>query len=229
MKSKRLWERAEPTVSFMLLRNPEQMGLGLMVFLLAVAPDCASKHARYGRPMGAPEPPDGEGWYCFHSTSPHAISVCKRDVEACDKSLAQHRADKTKIEEIPEKPLSHSTGSVPPGLLGFAADDNVAVDEPEPQDTPFPPESPDQAVEICQIDPMACPGPRISKQSVPTYSSCEPKTKAFCSPYYHEYNFYRKDDENHWRFLCTETAQSCSAWRELMHLHLVKLPCVEVR
>jgi hypothetical protein len=195
----------------------------ILIVLASIGFACGSKRAKYAPPSDPPEPPDGEGWYCFHATSPHAISACKRDRVACDKARASYAADKTEMEEVSGKATSIAPVSVPKRFLATPIDEEK--NEIEGDDAP--PESEQQGQSlgtICSIDPAACSSIDIHRRSVPTYSTCASQKRAYCSAYYHEFNFYR-DDENHWRHFCAETAKSCEAWRELWHLHLVKRPC----
>jgi hypothetical protein len=205
------------------MRNRPLRAAIILIVLVSIGFACGSKRAKYAPPSDPPEPPDGEGWYCFHATSPHAVSACKRDRAACDKVRASYAADKTEMEEVSGKATSIAPAPVAKGFLAAPIDEEN--DEMKGEGEP-PEAAPEQGLgNICSIDPAACPSIDIRRHSVPTYSMCAPQKRAYCSAYYHEFNYYRRDEENHWRHFCAETAQSCETWRELWHLHIVKRPC----
>lgn len=205
------------------MRGPHTAAFFLM--LASVGLCCSPSRARFAPPEGSPEPPDGEGWFCSHATTPHEVSWCKREREACDKYRARMIKEKLEFFEVPG-PAPDSFGMRPPSarVAGLGGGDEEAPLEEGP-DTPGE-NSPDSSNlgEICAIDPSACPSVS-SRRSVPTYSSCVTRPSAFCSAYYHEFNYYRRDKENEWHHFCAETRADCEAWRALWHLHVVKLPC----
>lgn len=200
-------------------------GATLVLVIAAIGAGCIGKRAKFAPPSDAPEPPPGNGWYCFHATTPHAISSCSRDMKTCTRVHKAYAVDKTeKTEGTPEKPRTevpvHGAGA----FLATPGED----DELERNDEPAQPESGEALSGICSIDPSACPMVDPIRQSIPEYSTCSAKERAYCSAFYHEYNFWRPYKENHWHYFCAESAEHCEAWRDLWHLHLVKRPCTPV-
>ncbi|MDC0747497.1 hypothetical protein [Polyangium mundeleinium] len=206
------------------MRGPHLVALSLLLSVAGLC--CGPSRARFAPPEGAPEPPEGAGWFCAHAITPHDVSWCKRKRDACEKYHKRMIQAKREFLEVPER-APHSSRMRPetaPVAGPGGGDDEL----PESEEPPVP-EPPSQELEgICELDPSACPS--VSpRSSVPTYSNCAPRPNAFCTAYYHEFNFYRRDKENEWRHFCAETREACEAWREDWHLHLVKRPCEEVR
>lgn len=190
--------------------------------------ECGPKWAKYAPPADEPTPPAGQDWYCFHATSPHAISVCKRERDECEKVRKKYAADTSEMEEVSGKPKAQLDAGASRSLIGFVNDEDQESVLSEGEAQPPPPEGSEQLQNICAIDPGSCPQFESSRRSRPTYSACELRTRAYCSAYYHEFNFYRRDEDTHWRIYCAETAQDCETWRDAWHLHLVKRACLPV-
>ncbi|MDI1449760.1 hypothetical protein [Polyangium sp. 6x1] len=195
---------------------------------------CGPSRARHAAPDGAPEPPEGEGWFCAHAITPHEVSWCKRERSACDKVRAKMIKAKEAFPVVPERiPATSRVRPESAPVAGPGGGDDVEGEGGGDDAAPSSeiPEAPSgnalESQSICSIDPSACPS-RSYGDSVPTYSSCGARSSAFCSAYYHEYNSYRRDKDNEWRHFCAETKEDCEAWRALWHIHLVKRPCEPV-
>jgi len=205
-------------------------GIALAFLLGCALLSCGKSRAKYAPPDGEPEPPEGKGWYCFHATSPHNISVCTRKSEHCQEILGVMRTDKEKEREVePSRKTSRISTPQRLALFGDVEPPDPGGEEPAEGYAPAEPNPEGQSLEgICEIDPSAC-SYHERAWSIPTYSSCAPLPRASCSAYYHEFNYYRKDEETRWGYMCTENEVDCQAWRELSHLHLVKRPCVPLQ
>ncbi|TKD09450.1 hypothetical protein [Polyangium fumosum] len=205
------------------MRGPHLAALSLVLSVAGLC--CGPSRARFAPPAGAPEPPDGEVWFCAHAITPHDVSWCKRERDACETYRTNMIKAKREFLEVPERdPHSSRMRPETTPVAGPGGDDEIPESEEPPQ-----PETNSQGLEgICALNPSSCRmvSPR---PSVPTYSNCAPRPNAFCTAYYHEYNSYRRDKENEWRHFCAETREACEAWREDWHLHLTKRPCKEVR
>jgi hypothetical protein len=102
----------------------------LFIFAI-VGSSCGQKHARFAPPPDPPEPPEGEGWFCFHATTPHRLSLCKRDRDACMRARTSTVADKIVEEEVP---VSATAITAPTHALAQA--EPVEDDAPEGSDAP---------------------------------------------------------------------------------------------
>ena len=201
----------------------------LVLTLAGAALGCSPSRARHAPPEGSPQPPDGEGWFCAHATTPHHVSWCTRERKACEKYRAEMVKAKRAFEEV---------SALAPDSFGMRPSARVAGpgggdDEVPPEEGPEAPseDTPGSSSlgELCAIDPASCPSVSSEpRSSVPTYSGCVARPSAFCSAFYHEYNYYRRDKDNEWRHFCAETKADCDTWRDLWHLHLVKRPCERV-
>ena len=215
-----------------LMRAPSIVALALALSVVGIC--CGPSRARYAPPDGAPEPPEGAGWFCAHAITPHEVSWCKRELRACDKYRAKMVKAKESFPVVPERiPATSSVRPESTPVAGPGGGDDVAGEGAGAEEAPSGeiPEAPGQNAQelgsICALDPSACPSLSYDV-SVPTYSRCGARSSAFCSAYYHEFNFYRRDKDNEWRHFCAETKEDCEAWRELSHIHLVKRPCEPV-
>lgn len=197
-------------------------GLGL------VALACAGSRPKFAPPEDAPAFPEGDGWYCFHAFTPHHASVCKRELDKCTKVRASVVASKTALEEYilsppPEPPK-------PPSAEPSPAPHQADPDFPEGEYPEDPGASDSSGLsDLCSIDPGACPADPGPRFSIPEYSACDTRPAAFCSAYYHEFNYWKPHEETHWKYFCASKQEDCEHWRGLLHLHLAKQPCKLVR
>lgn len=196
-----------------------------LVLLHGLGVGCGSNRPRFAPPEDEPEPPEGEEWFCFHATTLHHVSVCKREVQRCEKTRKLFAASDEEMREYitPTAPPPQPAPPPPPQPPPTPEDDNEVSDQGDTQPEP------DQLIGICSIDPGACPMVIERRFSKPAYSACGSKTTAVCSAYYHEFNYWRPNEETHWKYFCAENMTDCESWRELSHLHLAKRPCVTVR